>query len=58
MFLLDAIGNTPIIKIHGDVDILLKLEGTNLFGSVKDRAAAYIIEKGFEDGSINMIEAT
>ena len=54
MFLLDAIGNTPIIKIHGDVDILLKLEGTNLFGSVKDRAAAYIIEKGFEDGSINI----
>lgn len=51
--MLEAIGNTPVIRIDEKNKILLKLEGENLFGSVKDRAAAYIIERGLESGLIN-----
>lgn len=49
---MDGIGNTPLFHIRGDNEILLKLEGHNLFGSIKDRAAAYFIEKGINDGKI------
>ena len=50
---MDGIGNTPLVHIKGSNDILLKLEGHNLFGSVKDRAASYIIEKGIQNAVIN-----
>lgn len=53
MGIFDAIGNTPIITIHDKMDIMLKLEGFNIFGSVKDRAAAYIIQKGLREGFLN-----
>lgn len=38
-----AIGNTPIILLSKEPDIYGKLEGQNLYGSAKDRAALYII---------------
>ncbi len=53
MEILDLVGNTPLVKIYEDKNILLKIEGANLFGSIKDRAAVYIIERGIEDGFIN-----
>lgn len=46
---LDLIGNTPVVDISAlspnpDVRILAKLEGQNPGGSVKDRAAKFMIE--------------
>lgn len=45
--LLDAIGNTPLVKINFDSDgeIYAKLEYLNPSGSIKDRSARYMIEK-------------
>ena len=48
-----GIGNTPLIKIKDSPKIYAKLEGQNLFGSAKDRAAYYIINKLLTDGIIN-----
>ena len=59
MTLLDAIGNTPIIKLNG---IYIKLEQLNPSGSVKDRIAKYIIEKAERTGKLkrgySVVEAT
>lgn len=49
---MDGIGNTPLFHIRGENEVLLKLEGLNLFGSIKDRAAAYLIENGIKNGDI------
>jgi cysteine synthase B len=51
----DLIGNTPIVDISSlspnpDVRILAKLEGQNPGGSVKDRAALYMIEAAEKEG--------
>ncbi|MGI8969047.1 MAG: PLP-dependent cysteine synthase family protein [Chloroflexota bacterium] len=51
--ILDAIGNTPIVELHrlipdSDVRLLVKLEGMNPSGSVKDRVARALVEE-FED---------
>ena len=48
---LDLIGNTPLVDISAlspnpDVRILMKLEGQNPGGSVKDRIALAMIEAG------------
>ena len=65
--LLDFIGNTPLVEINNifhkrDVKILLKLEGQNPGGSVKDRAAYNMIKCALERGDIKrgmkLIEAT
>ena len=40
-----AIGNTPLINIESDINFYAKLEGSNLFGSMKDRAALYVIKE-------------
>ena len=62
-----AIGNTPLValrNLNGNprVDLLGKLEGANLSGSVKDRAAYYMIMKGEECGELTrdkiVVEAT
>lgn len=45
--ILDAIGNTPLIKIEG---IWVKMEYLNPSGSIKARIAKYIIEKAEQDG--------
>ena len=44
--------HTPLFHIRGENEILLKLEGHNLFGSIKDRAAAYLLEKEIKNGNI------
>ncbi|MCX6815772.1 MAG: cysteine synthase family protein [Candidatus Aenigmarchaeota archaeon] len=57
--ILDAIGNTPIIKLDG---IYVKLEHLNPSGSVKDRIAKYIVSKAERSGQLKsgyiIVEAT
>ena len=62
-----CIGNTPLVKLQrmaGDTNntILVKLEGTNPAGSVKDRAALSMIQQAEKRGDIKqgdtLIEAT
>ncbi len=53
--ILDAVGNTPIIKlqrmINGDsADILVKFEGLNVGGSIKTRTALNMINAAEKDG--------
>lgn len=51
---LNRVGNTPLVKLdslsHDGVDYFAKLEGHNPFGSVKDRAAYWMIKDGEEKG--------
>ena len=51
---LKRIGNTPLIKLdslsNDHVEYFAKLEGHNPFGSVKDRAAFWMIKDGEERG--------
>jgi S-sulfo-L-cysteine synthase (O-acetyl-L-serine-dependent) len=65
--LLNAIGNTPLVELvnlnnNPGVRILVKVEGNNPGGSVKDRAALYMIEQGEQTGELNrdktIVEAT
>ena len=65
--LLDFIGNTPLIKVDNilnkkGVTLLLKLEGNNPGGSVKDRAAFNMINEALKRGDIKkggtLVEAT
>ncbi len=55
--LLDAIGNTPLVKINkineGGANIYIKLESRNPGGSVKDRPALNMIETAEREGLIN-----
>lgn len=53
--LLDAVGNTPLVKLHKivtpqDANLLVKCEFMNPTGSIKDRMALYIIEKAEKSG--------
>ena len=48
----DMIGNTPLLKIDDNIEYYAKIEGSNLFGSVKDRAARYLMENAYNDGII------
>ena len=55
--ILDAIGNTPIIKLQNitknyDHDFYAKLEYLNPGGSYKDRIAKYILDKAIETGKL------
>ena len=65
--LIDQIGNTPLVAIkrlnpHAGVRILAKLEYMNPGGSIKDRAALFMIEDGEKSGALTpgktVIEAT
>ena len=54
---LDLVGNTPIVDIsqlspNPNVRILAKLEGQNPGGSVKDRAAKWMIDEAEKDGTL------
>ena len=55
--ILEAIGNTPVIKINkifpNSVEVWMKLEKQNPGGSLKDRIALAMIEKAELDGTIN-----
>ncbi|MCG6892471.1 MAG: cysteine synthase [Desulfobacteraceae bacterium] len=66
-FILDMIGNTPLVEIrrlnpNPAVRIFAKLEYLNPGGSIKDRAALYMIEAGERSGELTpqktVIEAT
>lgn len=52
--ILNKIGNTPLIKLNSLSNNMksyyAKLEGHNPFGSVKDRAAYWMIKDGEEKG--------
>jgi len=55
--LIDAIGNTPLVELgrfntNPNVRLLVKLEGANPTGSVKDRVARYLIEGLETDGRL------
>jgi cysteine synthase B len=65
--ILDTVGNTPMVilqRVHTNpnIKIFAKLEGNNPGGSVKDRAALYMIRGAIDRGVINnktrLIEAT
>ena len=54
---LDLIGNTPLVDVsvlspNPRVRILAKLEGQNPGGSVKDRAAKYMVDEAVKDGRL------
>ena len=52
--ILNRVGNTPLVKLdslsHDNTNYFAKLEGHNPFGSVKDRAAYWMIKDGEEKG--------
>jgi len=55
--ILDMIGNTPVVKLNKVVeedmaDVYIKLEGLNLTGSVKVRAAFGMIEEAEKNGTL------
>ena len=57
MSILSAIGHTPVVELkrlntNPRVRLLAKLEGNNPGGSVKDRAALYMIRKAEESGEL------
>jgi cysteine synthase A len=64
--ILEKVGNTPLVNIKmsdlPNLNIFAKLESYNPTGSVKDRAAAYILERLLERGIVNssttIIEST
>ena len=55
--ILELVGKTPLVKVQklnkGTADIALKLEFYNPSGSVKDRAAFYMLNEGYKTGEIN-----
>lgn len=57
MSVIDSIGNTPLIELKNlnsipHVRLMAKLEGSNPGGSVKDRAALYMVKKAIESGHL------
>ena len=63
----DTVGNTPLVRLQrlpGDTSniVLVKLEGNNPAGSVKDRPVLSMISKAEERGDIQpgdtLVEAT
>ena len=65
--IVSCVGTTPLVRLRrlfpqDGVDIIAKLEFLNPGGSVKDRPAKFIVEKGLQDGTItsetHLIEST
>lgn len=64
--ILEKVGNTPLVSIEmrefENINLFTKIEAYNPTGSVKDRAASYILKKLLESGEINqettIIEST
>jgi len=57
MSVIDSIGNTPLVELknlnsNNKVRFMAKLEGSNPGGSVKDRAALYMVKKAIESGKL------
>ncbi len=64
---LDSVGSTPLVRLrrcfpHTDVEVLAKLEMLNPCGSMKDRPARYIVERGVSEGTLRpgmrLVEST
>ncbi|HTM01012.1 MAG TPA: cysteine synthase family protein [Candidatus Omnitrophota bacterium] len=58
MKILDAVGNTSVVRLRGVVpanaaDLLIKLEWENPTGSMKDRMARAVIERAEKDGRLH-----
>src|SRR4051812_7675693 len=56
--LLDVIGSTPVVRLrnlttHGEAQLIVKLEGSNPAGSLKDRPAWYIVEHAERTGLLS-----
>ena len=56
--ILDAVGNTPMIRLNRicepeSAEILVKVEGLNVGGSIKTRTALNMIEQAEKEGLIN-----
>lgn len=64
--IVEAIGHTPMVRLRNvtvnDAEILVKLESFNPGGSIKDRAALYMIKQAERDGRLTrkstVIEST
>ena len=64
--ILENVGNTPLVHLemneYEHINMFTKVEAYNPTGSVKDRAASYILRKLLESGEINqqttVIEST
>lgn len=50
--MLSSIGNTPMVKLNKDT-LFAKIEGANPFGSMKDRAAAFVIQQLWNQKTID-----
>lgn len=64
---LDTVGATPLVRLtrcfsRADVEVLAKLEMLNPCGSMKDRPARYIVERGVSEGTLwpgmRLVEST
>ncbi|NHD16277.1 MULTISPECIES: 2,3-diaminopropionate biosynthesis protein SbnA [unclassified Actinopolyspora] len=64
---LDTVGSTPLVRLRRcfprtDVEVLAKLEMLNPCGSMKDRPARYIVERGVREGALRpgmrLVEST
>ncbi|MEO1099206.1 MAG: 2,3-diaminopropionate biosynthesis protein SbnA [Bacteroidota bacterium] len=55
--ILEHVGNTPLVSVNMDefkhINLFVKVESYNPTGSVKDRAASYILDKLLKNGTIN-----
>lgn len=56
--ILEAIGNTPMIRLNrmpeeGSAEVLVKMEGLNVGGSIKTRTALNMIEQAEKEGLID-----
>jgi N-(2-amino-2-carboxyethyl)-L-glutamate synthase len=65
--IVSCVGQTPLVRLsrlfpQDSLDVIAKLEFLNPGGSVKDRPAKFIVEKGLQDGTItsnsHLIEST
>jgi 2,3-diaminopropionate biosynthesis protein SbnA len=64
---LDCVGSTPMVRLDRcfpdrDMEVLAKLEMLNPCGSMKDRPARFIVERGLRDGllcpGMRLVEST
>lgn len=56
--ILEAIGQTPVIRLNklvkpGSAEVLVKMEGLNVGGSIKTRTAYNMIRQAEKEGLIN-----
>ena len=50
--IIDITGNIPLLKVNNKIEYYAKIEGNNLFASVKDRVTRYVMENAYNDGII------